>query len=301
MNRSINVLKGIGIFAVVLGHVIIGLQEEHFLRFFIYSFHMPLFFFISGFLSDPVKCSKLSLFSFLMKYTKRMFLWWFLAWLIYTPLSVSLPQTFSFFQVSKWTIIHLLWPWYHLWFVPGLFIVLLFQYLFVRFTKCSADTVALIMLVLGFVLFLLFPTPFYPILQTYNFLMFSIGYLCKNNGINSLVVNPFAGVLIYICLITLIYYIAPIPRGIYILPVLIGLFVFVIRPVVNKDFLRCNLLEYLGKHSLHIYLWHVLPIIVCKYYFKDNLPIYYLTTIFLMFFLLILIPICILRIEQLRK
>lgn len=41
---TIDIMKGIGIFLVVLGHVL----EQDLTNKFIYSFHMPLFFFISG-------------------------------------------------------------------------------------------------------------------------------------------------------------------------------------------------------------------------------------------------------------
>lgn len=44
---SIDIAKGIGIISVVLGHL---LGEGQYLRDFIYAFHMPLFFIISGFL-----------------------------------------------------------------------------------------------------------------------------------------------------------------------------------------------------------------------------------------------------------
>lgn len=45
----IDVVKGIGIFLVVLGHIWTGPNETYLGRRYIYSFHMPLFFFISGF------------------------------------------------------------------------------------------------------------------------------------------------------------------------------------------------------------------------------------------------------------
>ena len=53
MNRKkyIDVLKGIGIFLVVFGHVTHILE----LREYIWNFHMPLFFFISGFLFNSSK------------------------------------------------------------------------------------------------------------------------------------------------------------------------------------------------------------------------------------------------------
>ena len=47
--KYIDILKGIGIFYVILGHV----THTSFLFRYIYSFHMPLFFFISGMLFVP--------------------------------------------------------------------------------------------------------------------------------------------------------------------------------------------------------------------------------------------------------
>lgn len=45
-DSSIDLLKGLGIVAVILGH----LEIPMLLRSFIYMFHMPLFFFLSGYL-----------------------------------------------------------------------------------------------------------------------------------------------------------------------------------------------------------------------------------------------------------
>ena len=50
-NDFIDFLKGIGIILVVIGHV----SQNERINDFIYSFHMPLFFFISGFLFNYKK------------------------------------------------------------------------------------------------------------------------------------------------------------------------------------------------------------------------------------------------------
>ena len=47
----IDIAKGIGIILVIIGHVSINANIND----FIYSFHMPLFFIISGFLYKPKK------------------------------------------------------------------------------------------------------------------------------------------------------------------------------------------------------------------------------------------------------
>lgn len=71
--RYIDATRGFAIFLVVLGHVLnIGMNnydENHFLHRLIYSFHMPLFFFLSGFVSyKPLE--KWS-FLFFIDYIKR--------------------------------------------------------------------------------------------------------------------------------------------------------------------------------------------------------------------------------------
>lgn len=53
-NHSIDVFKGIGIFFVVLGH----LSKNHDLVNYVYSFHMPLFFVVSGVFFNPYKYQK---------------------------------------------------------------------------------------------------------------------------------------------------------------------------------------------------------------------------------------------------
>jgi fucose 4-O-acetylase-like acetyltransferase len=51
-DSSINLLKGIGMFLVIYAHNDFGIIGEY-----IYTFHMPLFFFISGYLENPSKYS----------------------------------------------------------------------------------------------------------------------------------------------------------------------------------------------------------------------------------------------------
>ena len=48
---EINILKGIGILSVVIGHstMFLFIKNMPMLNIFIYAFHMPLFFMISGF------------------------------------------------------------------------------------------------------------------------------------------------------------------------------------------------------------------------------------------------------------
>ena len=49
-NNSIDYFKGILCILVFLGHLVVGQIENNLVRYFIYSFHMPLFIGISGYL-----------------------------------------------------------------------------------------------------------------------------------------------------------------------------------------------------------------------------------------------------------
>lgn len=73
---GIDVLKGLGIIFVLLGHMVgIGFYED--ISVYIYSFHMPLFFFISGYLKYK-KSSNLSVFQNIKKAAKHILLPYFI-------------------------------------------------------------------------------------------------------------------------------------------------------------------------------------------------------------------------------
>lgn len=67
-NRSIDMAKGLGILLVILGHVPTVPYE---LKKIIYSFHIPLFFFISGYLYNSIKYNSLALVQFIRSRVQR--------------------------------------------------------------------------------------------------------------------------------------------------------------------------------------------------------------------------------------
>lgn len=74
-NNSIDVVKGGLISLVVIGHFLLGTLEGNFVRYYIYSFHMPMFIFISGFLIKREKIRSRSYKAFITHYAKRMLDW----------------------------------------------------------------------------------------------------------------------------------------------------------------------------------------------------------------------------------
>ena len=77
---SFDILKGGGILLVILGHI----QIPYMLKTVIYSFHMPLFFFVSGCFFRPI-----SLREFFAKKTRQLLIpWAFFAFLLFAYLFV---------------------------------------------------------------------------------------------------------------------------------------------------------------------------------------------------------------------
>ena len=54
-NKNIDLIKGILVLLVIIGHVLKGSLSENLARYIIYSFHMPLFIAIAGYLFNPYK------------------------------------------------------------------------------------------------------------------------------------------------------------------------------------------------------------------------------------------------------
>lgn len=121
---------------VVIGHSDITLDYKELWIFkWIYTFHMPLFFFISGFLfaytNPKEKMDKLMVGPFLLKKTIRLLLpYWFISSVIFVikslfivPEQMQHPLSFDF-----WTYFHMLFfkPVGFMWFLPCLFVIFVF-------------------------------------------------------------------------------------------------------------------------------------------------------------------------------
>lgn len=67
-------------------------------------------------------------------------------------------------------------------------------------------------------------------------------------------------------------------RIFFMLPICATLCIFGFLPIMTRDTVHVRFLELWGKKSLEIYLWHVIPILVIKYFFKNNEITYYIIT-----------------------
>ena len=141
-NKSIDAMKGLLILLVVIGHVLLGSLDDNPLRYLIYSFHMQAFFFISGFLFNVEKIKYYSFTNLCSKYWKRMLKMWLIAWLVYTIYAIR--DDFSIISILR----QIYNPYYHLWFIPALFLTIVISHFVLRNVKSMAVSLC-ILLTLG--------------------------------------------------------------------------------------------------------------------------------------------------------
>jgi polysaccharide biosynthesis protein PslL len=124
----IDIAKGIGILLVVLGHSDLALVSPY-LHQIIYSFHIPLFFFLSGIFFNPRIAPGLYLKkrfrSILQPYLFVIFLI-FLASISFTNMGID--TALVRFAKSLYASTLYIW-WIPLWFLPSLFVTSLFAYI----------------------------------------------------------------------------------------------------------------------------------------------------------------------------
>lgn len=167
-------LKGFGILLVVLGHI----QTNHLLFFnfdsqtkdiYIYSFHMPLFFFISGFLFNSEKwMSKAKEFvlarikNIVLPYINYMAIsvlfWIICAWMFNLKIQflglqpIEMIYRLLYANANVFSDIN-----YALWFLPALFIVEILYFLIVKLVKYKFLICSVIIIFVGIASFYRYP------------------------------------------------------------------------------------------------------------------------------------------------
>lgn len=127
----IDIAKGLGILLVVLGHSDLALVSPY-LHQFVYSFHMPLFFFLSGYFFDPATEFR----TFAKKRSRAIILPYLFTILLIHITSISFTNMSigtalgrfakSMYASGEYIV------WVPLWFLPSLFVTSLFAYVVYR-------------------------------------------------------------------------------------------------------------------------------------------------------------------------
>jgi fucose 4-O-acetylase-like acetyltransferase len=271
--RWVDYAKGIGIFLVVLGHVIRSLKFSSLVEHsgiiavmdqWIYAFHMPLFFFISGLFAT--RSSSKTLFETLISKIRVLVypyvLWSLIQGIIHVLVSRYTNQQSSF--TDLWKIIYA--PSIQFWFLYALFVVTLIHSLSQKLRISS--TVFLLFSTL--IYFLPVDVSFSEVLSKIkiNTLFFAFGLMVNERiGLETkdtrtppllfVVFSGFALVLFWTQ-----FYATDITEGdsIYLLRAIFGISASVALAVLLERVTFAKFVEEWGKLSLEIYLTHIIVI-----------------------------------------
>lgn len=159
----IDVAKGIGILLVVLAHSDLALISPY-MHQFIYSFHVPLFFFLSGYFFKPnvsLRVFAWKRFNAILKPYLFTILLIYIASISFTNMSIGTALgRFAKSMYATTTYIE----WIPLWFLPSLFITSLLAFFFYRylFVRVNHRIVRWLILLVTLVAGVIFIEAFYP-------------------------------------------------------------------------------------------------------------------------------------------
>ena len=290
-NELIDLLKGVAIFSVVMGHAVQWLSDydtSNMLYIVIYAFHMPLFMFLSGFVSyNPRK---------IINVEKRfqVLVIPFFAWFLIRYLLYSYPYDIDEFKND---VAHLLFdPTEGRWFLWILFIICALLFFAQKISKKYEEWILLlIMLFIFFVQGQISKQPFYGIPEVSWYLMFFLmGFILnKHQSYLSAYVRKIGWLSIFLfpLLISLVSVsgenvflkyenisesLKYILYGIhtYLLSIT-GIFAIytIFEKIIRYNFILKRSFLYLGSLSLEIYVTHYYMYFMIKY-FQRYLPEY---------------------------
>lgn len=291
-------IKGICVILVFLGHIIPGQISTSFVRYIIYSVHMPIFIGISGFLFDIEKFNT-NLAINIKKYWERPIRPWMVAVLCYFIIRILLGEVSpSLVSFAKAFIL----PYYHLWYVVGflswIVIVLILWNVFKKFNNRWIHVLlisTLITLVYAYIYIYNLELcndgilHYIIVFKQHSFRLFYLIFFvlgvflrnCYKHGKESITNRVLIGckiILVISGIITIIRFVFGYTNVININNYIMNcaLMVICIYACVKNKTPRNKWLEFLGKYSLPIYLYHVLCKMIAQIVFIPGSVGYYL-------------------------
>ncbi len=273
--ENIDLLKGLLIILVITGHVLQGAVSENMGRYIIYSFHMPVFIGISGFLFNSSKMGSISFKELLSKYIFRVIIPWGIAVVAYTVL-INWDQLIQFHKIS--TLVRgFVYPYYHLWFIPA-FLSWVFITWISEKLRITINPLLIFSSIISLVSYILYNYPavyehihilnkalawlintFRP--QFYMFFVFGI-YLRSHQFKNKQTLSLLITLLSFTGVVVLFFFPSKI-AGIVLFFLFNLSFLSLLTAKARENFFpNVKGIQWLGVNSLAIYLWHVIPIIV---------------------------------------
>lgn len=293
-NPNFDYLKGLLIILVVVGHLIHGHLEVNMARWLIYSFHMPLFVGVSGYLFASTYGRPTTIAQFFLKYKSRLIIPWLIAMLIYW-LYINygnLPDG----EQGQPFYYNFIKPYYHLWFVSAL--------LAWSFTTWLSKKIGLSLRNLLIISIIISVT--WLIFMNYDFGVFTKSPMFKNvkdavyfayrpqhymffvGGLylkqHPVKVSNKVGIpLIAICFAARVLFFYKMIQWLYLIDFILLnalLILFLISKAEQRPWFNSKALQWLGINSFAVYLWHQIPLllvhqIIVNYIDECSLTLHY--------------------------
>lgn len=265
-NVVIDILKGIAVISVLLGHAIqrgLGMNGyvpfDNYIFKLIYTYHMPLFMILSGY--ALAQYTKKYDFKFLFKKTRRLLLptiiWSYLIWSVrkfdFVGIKEFISFPNSFVEYTKTLFFH---PDFVIWFLYVVFIFTVLFFIQKQINKKSDIYIDLLISTLFYLILKLLPADYFGIynLQTY-FPIFAFGYYLNKDYLKKL---PWKYMIICLAAYVLLFIKFKdtflMNRPVYYLISFAAIYVIYQIVIRIKDYKICNIFSFLGKYSLEIYL-----------------------------------------------
>jgi peptidoglycan/LPS O-acetylase OafA/YrhL len=269
---GLNTIKGLLVLTVIFGHAInitSNLQT-------IYFFHMPLFLAISGFLIKKSAFEN-GIVPYLKKLLNRAIIPWAIAFLIFIPIS------FYHQSISTFSIKNIIYPYYHLWYIPAYLLAAYICFLVVKF-NVPIWLSAVITVAFTATWFIVYrdtsqdglPLFYLGDKRIYGYLtFFFVGFAIRNKLLKW---RPSIYLLLLIISITMFFVLLFIAKQmqsnglLLIVPYLIcniGMVFFIVIYTSSQSWSNNKFILFINNQSLGIYLYHPLFIFIA-YEYLDN-------------------------------
>lgn len=270
-NKKISFLQTFGIILVVLGHTGSNSETIPYLSKWIYSFHMLLFIFISGYLlkfTTEGRIGDIQLNTFVIKKFKRLIIPYFLiSSLAYVPKYLLGKFALRPLELSiKDYILNMLYPWDNpiifFWFLPTIFLIMLLTIVLYRVLKNRTEIILLLSLVINIVSSKFLDIRFLNINGVLNYLIFfilGVYYLENENKFNEILKrNISVFIITFAILIINTVIVFPTIKVLYIFIAVIGI---IFSLSCSSIYLNSgySFLEHLKGKSFSIYLFSWFP------------------------------------------
>ena len=258
---GLNGAKGLLVLMVVMTHCL----PKSMILFFMYLFHMPVFMAFSGFLLKTAAFDN-GLKAYLKKVWHRLLIPWLIASVIFLPLE------FKDGSILHFNIHHIIYPYYHLWYIPSYLIGAIVCYFIYKLKIPSW----LILLFFGLVSIFWYnvyrdiPTPVNELplywlgdKRLFAYLFFFIGAFCIRNRYITpkITANQTLALLFFSFAALVVLVLFHGSSWSLVWPYMIfnsALVIFVLVYVAPNNWLENKILLYISENSLGIYLYHPL-------------------------------------------